>query len=181
MSDAAPPPTPRPAPSAFDTAVDRFAAWTLGVVSSITLFGMMVLAFIDVWGRYLLRQPVFGGYEVTEFMMGVLIFSALPVLCAREGHVTIDILDNVTSPRFGRWQRFVVNLISAVVLVAMTWLLFRHSAELAVNNEVTMTLKVPHAPFAYAFAVMAAIAALACLATTLSYALGWRSPAQSLS
>ena len=171
----------KPAPSPFDSAVDRIAAWTLGVISSITLFALMVLAFVDVWGRYLLTRPVFGGYEVTEFMMGVLIFSALPVLCAREGHVTIDILDHVTPKGFGRWQRFVVNLISAAILVAMSLLLFRHAGELASHNEVTMTLKVPHAPFAYAFAVMTAVVALASLATTLSYAIGWRSPTQSLS
>lgn len=165
----------------LDAAIDRIAALTLGVVASVTLFAMMVLAFVDVWGRYLLRQPVFGGYEVTEFMMGVLIFSSLPLLCAREGHVTIDILDHVIPKRWTRWQRLLVNLVSAAVLALMCWRLYLLWGELARNNEVTMTLKIPHAPFAFGFAVMAAIAALACLANAWGYLKGTRSAAETAS
>lgn len=147
----------------------RLAGYTLGTVAAVTLFAMMLLTFADVWGRYLLRQPVFGGYEVTEFMMGVLIFTALPMLCAQEGHVTIDLLDHVLPKRLLRWQRVAVNFISGVVLAVMSWQVFLLSEQLARNREVTMTLKIPHAPFAVVFAIMAAFAALACFVVTWGY------------
>jgi TRAP-type C4-dicarboxylate transport system permease small subunit len=147
----------------------RLAGYTLGSVAAITLFAMMVLTFADVWGRYLLRQPVFGGYEVTEFMMGVLIFTALPMLCAQEGHVTIDLLDHIVPKRWLRWQRVAVNLVSGIVLAVMAWQVFLLSGQLARNNEVTMTLKIPHAPFAVVFAIMAGIAALACFVVAWGY------------
>jgi TRAP-type transport system small permease protein len=162
--------------SGVDAAIDRVAMWTLGVIASVILFVMMTLAFVDVWGRYLLRQPVFGGYEVTEFLMGTLIFASLPLLCAREGHVTIDILDHVVSRSVARWQRLVVNLVSAGVLGVMSWRLYLQYELLAGNHEVTMTLKVPHAPFALGFSAMAGIAALACLANAWSYLRGTRVP-----
>lgn len=162
------------AKSRIDSAIDRVAVWTLGIVASAILFAMMALAFVDVWGRYLLRQPVFGGYEVTEFMMGVLIFASLPLLCAREGHVTIDILDHVIPKRLTRWQRLLVNLVSAGALGVMSWQLYLQSKLLAGNNEVTMTLKIPHAPFALGFSVMAAVATLACLANAWGYLRGTR-------
>lgn len=181
-------PEPRPteggaAPrrSGFDAWLDRAAAWTLGLVASATLFAMMLLTFADVWGRYLLRQPVFGGYEVTEFLMGVLIFSSLPLLCTREGHVTIDILDNVIPPRVMRWQRLAVNLVSGVVVGLMAWRLYLLYGELARNTEVTMTLKIPHAPFALGFAIMAALACLACVANAWGYLTGTREPGQTAS
>jgi TRAP-type C4-dicarboxylate transport system permease small subunit len=167
--------------SGLDVFVDRFAAWTLGLVASATLFAMMVLAFVDVWGRYILNQPVFGGYEVTEFMMGVLIFSSLPLLCTREGHVTIDILDHVIPKAVMRWQRLVVNLVSAAVLGLMAWRLYLLYGELARNTEVTMTLKIPHAPFALAFAIMAGLASLACLANAWGYLAGTREPGETAS
>jgi TRAP-type C4-dicarboxylate transport system permease small subunit len=147
----------------------RAAAYTLGSVAAVTLFAMMLLTFADVWGRYLLRQPVFGGYEVTEFMMGVLIFTALPMLCAQEGHVTIDLLDHVLPKRSLRWQRAAVNFISGVVLAVMAWQVFLLSEQLARNHEVTMTLKIPHAPFAVVFAIMAGFASLACFVVTWGY------------
>ena len=82
--------------SKLDAAIDRVATWTLGIVASAILFAMMTLAFVDVWGRYLLRKPVFGGYEVTEFMMGVLIFASLPLpqllLPARSNHWLADLI-----------------------------------------------------------------------------------------
>jgi len=147
----------------------RLAGYTLGTVAAITLFAMMLLTFADVWGRYLLRQPVFGGYEVTEFMMGVLIFTALPMLCAQEGHVTIDLLDHILPKRLLRWQRAAVNFISGVVLAVMSWQVFLLSQQLAKNHEVTMTLKIPHAPFAVVFAIMAAFASVACFVVTWGY------------
>lgn len=147
----------------------RVAGYTLGTVAAITLFAMMLLTFADVWGRYLLNRPVFGGYEVTEFMMGVLIFTALPMLCAQEGHVTIDLLDHFVPKSWLRWQRVAVNLVSGVVLAVMALQVFLLSGQLARNNEVTMTLKIPHAPFALLFAVMAAFASLACFVVTWGY------------
>jgi len=165
----------------IDQTVERWASRSLGVVTAITLFAMMALTFADVWGRYLLRQPVFGGYEVTEFLMGVLIFTALPLLCAREGHVTIDILDHVLPKGVARWQRLAVNVVSAGALGVVSWRLFLQYGTLAANNEVTMTLKIPHAPFALVFALMAAVAALACLVNAWCYLHGTRNPAETAS
>ncbi|MGH7268341.1 MAG: TRAP transporter small permease [Candidatus Rokuibacteriota bacterium] len=152
----------RPVPSLLAHA-GRAADRALGLVAAATLFAMMALAFVDVWGRYLLRQPVFGSYEITEFMMGVLIFTSLPLLCAREGHVTIDLLDGVIPEGWRRWQRGLTNLVSALVLGAIAWRLLVQAQEHRLSHEVTMTLKIPHWPFGLLFAAMAGLAVIACL------------------
>jgi TRAP-type transport system small permease protein len=164
------------APEPIDAVVERWASRTLGAISALTLFTMMMLTFIDVAGRYLFRQPVYGGYEVTEFLMGVLIFSGLPILCAREGHVSIDVFDSMIPKRLRRPQMVIVNLVSALALGAMAWRLFVHSGELSKNNEVTMTLKIPHGPFAMAFSFLAAAACITALVITWSYLRGTRDP-----
>ncbi|TWT13616.1 TRAP transporter small permease [Reyranella sp. CPCC 100927] len=162
--------------TSLDVVVERWASRTLGIVAALTLFAMMVLTFVDVWGRYLLRQPVFGGYEVTEFLMGVLIFSGLPILCAREGHVSIDVFDPLIPKRWRRPHLATVNLVSAVALGVLAWRMFIQAAELSRNHEVTMTLKIPHGPFALLFAVLSAAACLACLAVFWAYLRGARQP-----
>ena len=84
----------------FPGPLGLWAGRLLGVVAAIDLFAMMMLTFIDVTGRKLtgtvaFAKPVYGAYEITELLMGVLIFSALPLVTAREGHVTIDIFDRL--------------------------------------------------------------------------------------
>jgi TRAP-type transport system small permease protein len=141
----------------------------LGTVAAIDLAAMMLLTFVDVTGRKFFAAPVYGAYEVTEFMMGVLIFSALPLVTAREGHVTIDVFDHFIAPAIGRWQRFLVNLLSTLVLAFLGWRLWVLSASHLRTNEVTMTLHIPHGPFSRAFAVLAVLAAVAALVVTIEH------------
>ena len=141
----------------------------LGTVAAIDLAAMMLLTFLDVMGRRFFASPIYGAYEVTEFMMGVLIFSALPLVTARENHVSIDVFDHFIAPALGRWQRALVNLLSSTVLAVLGWRLWILSASHFHTNEVTMTLHIAHAPFTRAFAVMALLAAVAALVVALEH------------
>lgn len=175
MSDSsAPPPSLR-----IDLAVQRWASRTLGFVSVAALFAMMWLTFVDVWGRYLFRQPITGAYEITELMMGVLIFSGLPILCSQEGHIAIDILDSLFPKKWVRPHRAIVNFISAGALGVLAWRMFIQADELWRHHEVTRDLKLPHGPFALVFAVLSAAACLACFAVFWAYLRGTRDPSEA--
>jgi TRAP-type C4-dicarboxylate transport system permease small subunit len=163
----------------IDVVVERWASRTLGAVTAITLFAMMVLTFADVFGRYLFGRPVPGAYEITEFLLGVMIFAGLPILCAREGHVTIDVLDSLVPKRWARPHRAVVNLVGAAGLGVLAWRMYAQAGQLWRNNEVTMTLKISHAPFCLAFSVLSAVACLACIAVAWSYLVGTREAAST--
>ena len=155
-----------------------WAAWVLGSVAAIDLAAMMLLTFVDVTGRKFFASPIYGAYEVTEFMMGVLIFSALPLVTAREDHVTIDVFDHFIPPLVQRWQRFAVSLFSTAALGVLGWRLWILADSHLRTNEVTMTLHIPHGPFSRAFAVLASLAAVASLVVPFGHlraALGRRS------
>jgi TRAP-type C4-dicarboxylate transport system permease small subunit len=160
-------------------AVARVPSLILGATGAVTLFAMMALTFVNVFGRYLFNSPINGGEEIVAIMMGLIIFAVLPLLSAREGHVTIDIFDGVTPRNAKLVQRLLVNLVAAAVLAVIAWQLYVRSFDLAKNNEVWMTLKIRHAPFAVFFAVMAALSALACLANGALYLAGRRDPERS--
>lgn len=157
------------APNAIDTRLGRLSDRVLGIAASVILFVIMVLSFSDVIGREVLSAPIYGAYEITEFLMGLLIFTALPVLCAREGHITIDLFDSMIPKSWVRWQRFAVNLICALTIAVMAWRLYIEGVTLLGHNEVTMTLKVNKGPFGIFFGVMSVIAFLATLATCWAY------------
>jgi TRAP-type C4-dicarboxylate transport system permease small subunit len=146
----------------------------LGIVAALVLFTMMVLTFFDVTGRKLFTRPVYGAYEITEFLMGTLIFCALPLVTAREGHVTIDVLDHLLPAALARWQRVAVSAISSTVLAFVAWRLWVLSASHLRTVEVTMTLHIPHGPFSRLFAVMSGLAAIASLVVVWGYLSGAR-------
>ncbi|MGE0736324.1 MAG: TRAP transporter small permease [Alphaproteobacteria bacterium] len=171
-------PSQTDAPAAIDTRFGRLSDRVLGIAASVILFVIMVLSFFDVIGRELLSQPIYGAYEMTEFLMGLLIFTALPVLCAREGHVTIDLFDSVIPKSWVRWQRIVVNFICALTIALMAWRLYIEGVTLLSHNEVTMTLKVNKGPFGIFFGVMSVVAVVATLFTCWSY-LRNRAPIQT--
>lgn len=154
--------------------IGAWAGWVLGTIAAIDLSAMMLLTFFDVSGRKLISKPIYGAYEVTEFMMGVLIFSALPLVTAREGHVAVDIMDGFVPRVLRRGQRIVTALISACALAVISWRLWILSAGHMKTNEVTMTLHIPHGPFARTFSVLAALATVACVAMAWDYFRGHR-------
>ena len=155
--------------SLFPGRAGTWAAWVLGTVAAADLAAMMVLTFLDVSGRKLFTAPIYGAYEVTEFMMGVLIFSALPLVTARENHVAIDVLDPFIPPLIRVWQRAAVNLLSSIVLAFLGVRLWVVGESNLRTNEVTMTLHIPHGPFALAFAVLAMLAAVAAAVVALEH------------
>ncbi len=166
--------SPSPLDDLFPGRLGSWAGRVLGTVAATVLFAMMVLTFVDVTGRKLFTRPVYGAYEITEFLMGMLIFCALPLVTAREGHVSIDVLDHLVSAGFARWQRVLVNAISTAALAFVAWRLWVLSASHMRTHEVTMTLHIPHGPFSRVFAVMSALAAVACLVIVWGYLSGAR-------
>ncbi len=151
-----------------------WTGWVLGIVAASVLFSMMLVTFVDVAGRKLFVKPLYGGYEITEMLMGMLIFCALPLITAREGHVTIDVFDRIVPERWRRWQQVIVTAISTVALAYIAWRLWALSFEHVKNREVTMTLHIPHGPFARLFATMSALSALASLMIFWGYLRGTR-------
>jgi len=160
----------------FPGRAGAWSGWVLAVAAALVLFSMMVITFIDVSGRKLFVKPLYGAYEVTEFLMGMLIFCALPLVTAREGHVTVDVFDQFVPVRWRRWQQAVITLVSAVTLGFIAWRLWLLGVQHVANREVTMTLHIPHGPFAQVFALMAGIAAVACLVQFVAYLRGTRDP-----
>ncbi len=63
----------------------------LAYIGALSLFAMMCLTVADVAGRYIFSKPILGAYELTEFMVLVLIFSFLAYTQAHKSHVAVDL------------------------------------------------------------------------------------------
>ena len=97
----------------------RLARWTAHapvLLAVAALFLMMVLTFFDVVLRSTVNTPIEAATELTRILMAVTVFSALPVVSGRAGHISVDILDRAFSRAAARWRDVAINLLTGAML-----------------------------------------------------------------
>lgn len=135
-----------------------------GLLSGIALFAIMALTFFDVLGRKLVSNSIPGSLELTELLMVVVIFGALPLVSRRGEHVEFDSLDPYLPLWVRRAQWVLVQLLCSAALLALAWLMWRTGGQFAENGETTAQLQILKAPFIYGMAVLCGITGLVHLA-----------------
>lgn len=130
----------------------------LNIVVAISMFGLMAVTFADVLGRYLFSSPVPGSVDIIQMIMGVLIFSALPLVSLRQEHITVDLLQGIFTRR-GEWIRdIIVAVISAGVLGFISVRMFDSASAMWADNQLGFFLDVPIAPVVYFMSALSALA-----------------------
>lgn len=147
------------APGRVLAIVDRAVAG----LAAAALLAMMLLTVADVVGRYCFGSPVPGAFELTELLMAVLIFGALPIVSAQGRHIAITLIEDRLPARVRRALVRTVETIAALVLAVMAWRLGVLAADFASYGEVTSYLRIGLSPFAW-------FAALGCLLAAVSAA-----------
>lgn len=117
---------------------------TLENISSVVLFIMMVLTFVDVIGRYVFHKPIFGGTEIISALLALTIFAGLGVINARDDHIVVELFED-------RFQRLLSPLIYEIVIqvfsvFAMTLVaavLIEHALEAYKVDKLTEVLEMP--------------------------------------
>lgn len=142
------------------TALDRMLAWLCGT----TLLAMMFLTFADVIGRYFLSRPVVGAFELTEILLAITVFSAVPAVTRRDKHIKLDFLDPVL-PEF---VRDMLDRVAAVLMVGVLALLsyavWGQATKMAAAGLRTDIIGFPTFIVAYLVSVQLALSALFLLA-----------------
>ena len=138
----------------------RLLTRACGLLSGGALFAIMALTFFDVAGRKLLDNSISGSLELTELLMVVVIFAALPLVSLRGEHVLFDSFDNAMSPRLLTLQKALIHLMIALALLGLAWLMWKTGVQFQQTGETTAQLKFAKAPFLYGMALMCAVAGM---------------------
>lgn len=151
--------------------VGRVMQMGLEGVAGATLFGMMLLTTADVAGRFFFNSPILGTVELTQLMLAAVVFLSLPVVCWREEHVSVDLLDAIFPARLIWLRQMIVNLIVTAALWVMASRVWALGIRAFEWGDVTEFLRIPNGYLIYLIAVMLAVAALLTLLRAVRYLL----------
>jgi TRAP-type transport system small permease protein len=135
-----------------------------GLLSGCALFTIMSLTFLDVNGRKLLSNSIPGSLELTELLMVVVIFGALPLVSLRGEHVVFDSLDSHLPRWLLRVQSAVVHGLCGALLLGLAYLMWRTGLQFGQNGETTAQLQIPKSPFIHGMGVLCGLTGLVHLA-----------------
>ncbi len=88
--------TDQSTPGAGDGA--RQSNWlffALKLIAAVMIFAMAALTFLDVIGRYVFAAPIQGTFEIVGLLLGVVTFSALPLVTHSRSHITVDLFEHL--------------------------------------------------------------------------------------
>ncbi|MGZ0247129.1 MAG: TRAP transporter small permease, partial [Alphaproteobacteria bacterium] len=71
----------------------RWPVRILTAMAALFMLGIAAVTVVDVTGRYAFNSPIPGGVEVIEFLLGLTIFSALPLVTVKRSHITVELFD----------------------------------------------------------------------------------------
>jgi TRAP-type C4-dicarboxylate transport system permease small subunit len=130
-----------------------------GALAAAALFGIMTLTFVGVIARYFLGQPIIGDDEVQACLLGIIVFSALPLVTAAQKHIAVKSFAGLLKGRPLFVQKLAVLLMTGLGFSFVAYLIVVQGLELQENGTLSTYLDIPEAPLAYVFAALTAIAA----------------------
>lgn len=151
--------------------VGRVLQLTLEGVAGATLFAMMLLTTADVSGRYFFNSPILGTVELTQLMLATLVFLSLPMVCWRQEHVSVDLIDVIFPARLIWVREVIVNLIVTAALWVMTLRVWALAERAFAWGDVTEFLRIPRGYVIGLIAIMLALSTLLTLVRAICYLL----------
>lgn len=134
-------------------------AFILEAISVTFLFALMLLTCFDVGGRYLFNNAIDGSIELTRIGLAVLVFAAMPVITWRGGHIVVDLIDNISSPKVTQLLTLLSALLVSSSLYFVAFRIFALGERNLRREVVTEYLQIPEAYIIFYIAIMSWITA----------------------
>lgn len=119
----------------------------LSYVGAIVLFALMCLTAVDVACRYLFNAPILGVFEITEFMVLIVIFSFLASSQSHKSHVAVDLLIELFPRKVQRAVDIFNHVVCLILMGLITWQGVVRAMELKEVGEASPNLQIPDYPF----------------------------------
>ncbi|THB75946.1 MAG: TRAP transporter small permease [Desulfobacteraceae bacterium] len=132
-------------------------SYLLSRIGCIALFFMMCLTVVDVVGRYIFNAPILGAFEMTEFLVLIMVFSFIGYAQAQKSHVTVDILFDHFPDKIKWLVSFINYLICLGMVFIIAWMGFEKAIESFHTGEKPLNLAIPNHPFVFFLSLGSAV------------------------
>lgn len=139
------------------------ASRILHIVGQGIIIMMVLITVADVILRYIFNKPILGSYEITEFMMVLLVFASAGYTMAVKGHVCVDLVTSQLPPRAQAIIESVTSLLALGLFSLVTWRNVLHAETVLRRHDVSAELFIPVSPFILFIALGVAVLCLVLL------------------
>ncbi|MGC2165182.1 MAG: TRAP transporter small permease [Gallionella sp.] len=158
----------------FSQAVKGFNVLT-GYLSGITIVVTSVIICYGVVMRYYFSSPLNWGLELSIFMLIIATFMSAGYTQMQRGHVSIEMLDHILSPRANKWRYLVGDALSLIFCAVFTWNSWEFFSEAFADGRVTTSTWAPKLWIPYAFMTVGmASLSLQLLVQIVDALVGWK-------
>jgi TRAP-type C4-dicarboxylate transport system permease small subunit len=109
---------------------------------------MMLLTASDVTLRCAFNRPIIGSFDLTEYMMAIVVSFGLAYCALLRGHVRVDLIVSHLPKRFQAIIDSITGLLGVILFSVITWQNFIYMELLFDSGVKSTVLLVPRFPFA---------------------------------
>lgn len=136
-------------------------------IASTVVTAMMFLTFFDVTLRFTLNKPISGSYELTEFLMLLLVIFSLGYTGMRKGHIRVDLILMYIPQRAVKILDALTYLTSAIFFILICWRAVLNGLLVKKDEITTAVLSIPVYPFAFIIILGAGLLVLVFIKDTI--------------
>ncbi len=104
--------------------IETINEW-IGRIFSFTVIILLFIVFYYVCTRYFFKNPPVWGFEATEILLLIIVCLGGGYTLLHKGHVTVDIIYSLFSPR----AKAIVDLITYLIVFIISGVLIRYGGE----------------------------------------------------
>lgn len=124
----------------------------LGIAAGALLI-MMFLIATDVITRFFFNKPIPGAYELTEFMMAIVVPLGIAYCAERKQHVGVDIIVEKFSIKNQKRVEIITESITVLLVGLLVWQSWVNFFDVIALRGESAVLHIPSYPFALALPV----------------------------
>jgi TRAP-type C4-dicarboxylate transport system permease small subunit len=130
---------------------------------------MMFITAADVLLRYIFNRPISGTWELTSYMMAVLVSFGLSYCALVKGLISVEVLTSRFSPRAQAVLNCITYFFSFCFFLLITWQSILYIKIMFESNLVSAVLLIPAFPFIAALALGSLVFTMVLLTDFLEY------------
>jgi TRAP-type transport system small permease protein len=108
---------------------------------------MMLLTAVDVTMRYIFNRPIIGSFEITEYMMVILVSFGFAYVTLTKGQISVDLLITNLPPKARIIMGLFTDFVSFAILTLLTWQVYLQVKSQYDSNAISASLEIPAYPF----------------------------------